>query len=46
MVAKLGTKRLDKLMTRKNTPLSNSIKYYKSKEFRKIIKQKMEALDG
>ena len=46
MVEKLGTKKLDELMVRKNSPLSNSIKYYKSKEIRKIIKQKMEALDG
>lgn len=46
MVAKLGTKRLDELMVRKNNHKSGSIKYYKSKEFRKIIKQKMEALDG
>jgi hypothetical protein len=43
---KLGQEKMDALERRKNTKKSGSIKYYKSKEFRKTIKEKMEALNG
>ena len=41
---KLGQERFDALEKRKNTPKSGSIKYYKSKEFRLTIKEKMKEL--
>ena len=41
---KLGQERFDALEQRKNTPKSGSIKYYKSKEFRLTIKEKMKEL--
>ena len=41
---KLGQERFDALEKRRNTPKSGSIKYYKSKEFRLTIKEKMKEL--
>ena len=41
---KLGQERFDALEQRRNTPKSGSIKYYKSKEFRLTIKEKMKEL--
>jgi|TARA_R110002124_G_scaffold224047_1_gene389480 hypothetical protein len=41
---KLGQERFDALEKRKNTPKSGSVKYYKSKEFRLTIKEKMKEL--
>ena len=41
---KLGQERFDALEKRKNTTKSGSIKYYKSKEFRLTIKEKMKEL--
>ena len=41
---RLGKKRFDALQHKKNNPKSNIIAYYKSKEFRKTIKEKMEGL--
>jgi len=45
-LAQLGQEKMDALEQRKNSPKSGSIKYYKSKEFRKTIKEKMDKLDG
>ena len=43
---KLGEERFEDLRKRKNDHKSGSRKYYLSKEFRKKIKEKMEALNG
>lgn len=42
---KLGTKKMDELIRRKNTHKSGSIKYFKSKEFCNILKNKIKQLE-